>query len=214
MAKARLVSLNGEERQIELSDSLVGRAPNRDLLHRCVQQQLTLRRAGTACTKTRGGVTGGHKKPWTQKHTGRARHGSKVSNIWRGGGVAFGPKPKRYTYRLPKKMRRLGLAMALTARYREGQLAVIDQLDFEKPKTKAALQLLEHLGFPPQHKVLIIVAGKEGSEAVRLSFRNLPQAQCLPVAGANIYDILKYESLVISQGALAELERRVALDAK
>lgn len=214
MAKVKMIHLSGGRgKQIEVDDQLVGQTVRTDVLYRCVQQQLTERRQGTASTKTRGGVTGGAKKPWPQKHTGRARHGSRVSNLWPGGGIVFGPMPRDYTDRLPKKVRRLGLCMALSARYQEGQLVMIDQLAFERPKTKEALKLLARFKFPPEHKVLIVLSQEEQVDAVMRSFRNIPYVKCLPVAGANVYDIIKYESLVISQGALAELERRVNPDA-
>lgn len=211
MAKAKMVALSGGKgQQVEIDERLVGQVVRKDLLYRCVRQQLTERRQGTASTKTRGGVTGGAKKPWPQKHTGRARHGSRVSNIWVGGGVVFGPMPRAYTDRLPKKMRRLGLCMALSARYQEGQLMLIDQLTFERPKTKEALKLLARFKFPPEHKVLIILSQEEQVVPVMRSFSNIPYVKCLPAAGANVYDIIKHESLIISRGALFELEKRVS----
>jgi large subunit ribosomal protein L4 len=215
MAKVKMIHQGGGRgKQIEIDDRLVGQKVRTDLLYRCVKQQLTDRRQGTHATKTRSGVTGGAKKPWPQKHTGRARHGSRVSNLWPGGGIAFGPQPRTYSDRLPKKMRRLGLCMALSARYQEGQLAVIDQFTFERPKTKEGLKLLARFKFPPEHKVLIILSQDENVVPVTRSFSNLPHVQCLPVAGANVYDILRHESLVISQGALMELTKRVSPNAE
>jgi large subunit ribosomal protein L4 len=172
-----------------------------------VQWSLVNRRRGTASTKTRGEVRGGGRKPWRQKGTGRARHGSRRSPIWRGGGVTFGPKPRVYSYRIPKKMRKKGLRMALTAKYREGQLALMEELHLDRPKTKEALRLLEGLGFA--EKILILVSHQENTMPVRKSFSNIPWAKCLPAAGANVYDLLKYEELLITQGALAELQERL-----
>ncbi len=208
MDKVRLYSGNGREAsEVEFPPCLLVEQIDPDLLHRAVQWSLTNRRRGTASTKTRGEVRGGGRKPWRQKHTGRARHGSRRSPLWRGGGVTFGPKPRKYSVKLPKKMRQKGLRMALTAKYRQGQLALVEGLQFSRPKTKEALGLLEELGLT--EKVLILISGDENTMPVRKSFSNISWAKCLPVAGANIYDLLKYEGLLITQGALAELEERL-----
>jgi large subunit ribosomal protein L4 len=179
---------------------------NVDLLHRVVCMQLTNRRSGTASTKGRGEVSGGGRKPWRQKYTGRARHGSIRSPLWRGGGVIFGPKPKEYYYKLPKKMRKAGLRMAITARCREGRLLLIDKLEFERPKTKEGCKLLERLGL---EDALIIISSGENNYKVIKTFSNIPQVKCLPSCGANVYDILRYENLLITQKGLEELEERL-----
>jgi large subunit ribosomal protein L4 len=200
-----------EAGEVQFPPCLLEEQIDPDLLHRAVQWSLTNRRRGMASTKTRGEVRGGGRKPWRQKHTGRARHGSRRSPLWRGGGVTFGPRPKDYSYKLPKKMRQKGLRMALTAKYRQGQLALMEGLHFSRPRTKEALRLLEELNLEPtdQGKILILISQAEDTMPVQKSFSNIPWAKCLPVAGANVYDLLKYEGLLITQRALAELEERL-----
>lgn len=212
MAKVKLLKLEGgEPEEIELHDCLFAEKIDVDLLHRVVRYQLAKRRRGTASTKTRGEVRGGGRKPWRQKGTGRARHGSIRSPIWRGGGVVFGPKPRDFSIKLPKKMRLKGLKMALTAKLNENQLAVVDRLEFARPKTKEALRLLDQWGYDQgeEGKLLIIISREEDNIPVRKSFSNLPWVKCLPAAGANVYDLLKYEYLLITQGGLRELEERI-----
>ncbi|MFQ5793756.1 MAG: 50S ribosomal protein L4 [Candidatus Bipolaricaulia bacterium] len=192
--------------QIELNEQVFTEPVHRDLLYRAVQMQRTNRRQGTASTKTQGEVAGVDKKPWRQKHIGRARHGSTKSNIWAGGGVVFGPKPRRYRYKLPKRMRRKALRVALSIKHREDRLMVIDRIAFEHPRTKAGIELLERFNFPD--KVLVIVSSEEDHPAIRKSFSNIPRAKCLPARGANVYDLLKYEDLLVTEPALRQLEVR------
>jgi len=208
MDKVRLYSGDGAAAQeAEFPSCLLEGQVDPDLLHRAVQYSLVNRRRGTASTKTRSAVRGGGGKPWRQKHTGRARHGSRRSPLWRGGGVTFGPQPKEYKYKLPKKMRRKGLRMALTAKYRQGQLSLLEELQFARPKTKEALRLLNGVGF--EEKVLILISQKEDTMPVRKSFSNIRWVKCLPTSGVNVYNLLKYEDLLITQGALAELQERL-----
>lgn len=208
MDRVKLYSGSGEEAgEIEFPPCLLEERVDPDLLHRVVQYSLVNRRAGTASTKTRGEVRGGGRKPWRQKGTGRARHGSRRSPLWRGGGVTFGPRPRVYSYKLPKKMRKKGLRMALTAKCWEGQLALMEEIHLNRPKTKEALRLLEGVGF--DGKVLILVSREEDTMPVRKSFSNIPWAKCLPAGGANVYDLLKYEDLLVTKGALAELQERL-----
>lgn len=208
MAQVKLHKLNGgEPEEIALSDCLFAEEINPDLLHRVVQMQLTNRRQGTASTKSRGEVSGGGRKPWRQKGTGRARHGSRRSPIWRGGGITFGPKPREYSYKLPKKMRVKGLRMALSSKYKEDRISVVDKLEFAKPQTKEGLRVLERFGF--QDKVLVILSSEEDNVSVRKSFSNIPGVKCLPVGGANVYDLIKYEDLLITQAALRKIEERI-----
>jgi large subunit ribosomal protein L4 len=131
----------GSVEQIELSEGLFGYKVNKDLLYRAVRVYLLNLRQGTHSTKTRGEVVGSGKKPWPQKHTGRARHGMRRSPLWRKGGVVFGPKPKEYDYELPKKMRRRALQSALIAKLQEAHLGVLDRVAFERPKTKDGVQM-------------------------------------------------------------------------
>jgi len=211
MDKVKLYTGDGTEAgEVEFPPCLLEERVDPDLLHRAVQYSLVNRRAGTASTKTRGEVRGGGRKPWRQKGTGRARHGSRRSPLWRGGGVTFGPKPREYKYKLPKKMRKKGLRMALTAKYRGGQLALVEGLQLDRPRTKEALRFLEGLGLDHgERKVLILISQAENTIPVRKSFSNIPWAKCLPAGGANVYDLLKYEDLLITQGALAELQERL-----
>lgn len=194
--------------EIRLDERLVGERLDRDLLYRAVQRHLTNRRQGTASTKTRSEVAGTGRKPWRQKGTGRARAGSFQSPLWRGGGVTFGPKPKAYRYEMPKKMRRKALRMALSAVFREGRLHVVDRLAFQAPKTKEGLKLLERLQLG-EAKVLVVCSAAENTRAVKKSFTNLPRVKCLPSENLTVYDLLDYEALLITQGALEELRERV-----
>jgi len=197
-----------KEPQVEvLDDRLFGAEVNEDLLYRAVRMQMGNRRQGTHSTKTRGEVSGGGRKPWRQKGTGRARAGSRRSPLWVGGGTMFGPKPRSYVTKLTKKMRRGALLSALSDRASEGKVVLIDHLPFEEPKTRRAVELLKRLEF--SGSTLIVVATSEYGKAVKRSFRNLPQAKCIACAGINVYDILRHEHLVLSAGAVEELKGRL-----
>lgn len=210
MAKAKLFRLEGGDGEIEISDQLVEGPINKDLLFRAVQSYLTNQRQGTHSTKTRSEVAGSGRKPWPQKHTGRARHGSFQSPLWVGGGITFGPKPKDYEYKLPRKMRRQALASALRDRYQSERLSIIDRLEFERPKTKAAISLLERLGIPQDETLLVIISSKEDDYRVRKSFSNLPKVTCLPAMSVHTYEILRHERLLVTSEALQELTSRVS----
>lgn len=203
--------------QIELSEKLFGYKVNKDLLYRAVRTYLMNLRQGTHSTKTRGEVGGSGKKPWPQKHTGRARHGMRRSPIWRKGGVTFGPRPKEYDYGLPKKMRRRALQSALLAKLQESQFGVLDRVTFERPKTKEGVQMLERIGFPQgeekaKSQILLVVSQQEYGLPVKKTFSNLPWAKCVESGSLTIHDILKYGHLIVTQQALSELETRCALD--
>ncbi len=209
----------GPAGQIELSDKLFGYKVNRDLLYRAVRVYLMNLRQGTHSTKTRGEVVGSGKKPWPQKHTGRARHGMRRSPLWRKGGVVFGPKPKDYSLELPKKMRRRALQSALLAKLRDSQLGVLDRILFEKPKTKEGVQMFTRIGLvkdtkeiqETQNQFLLVVSQKEYGLAVKKTFANLPWAKCVESGSVTVYDILKYGYLLVTQQALSELEARCLL---
>ena len=209
MAEAKLYTFaEGTEPQAaSLDDRMFGAEVNKDLLYRMVRMQLGNRRQGTHSTKTRAEVAGGGRKPWRQKGTGRARAGSRRSPVWVGGGITFGPKPRSYESKLTKKMRLGALASALSDRASEGNVALIDQLVFETPKTKAAVALLERLGFSGG-KTLVVVSSKEYGTSVKKSFTNLPHAKCIACAGINVYDILRHDRLLITAGAVDELKGR------
>src|SRR5205823_14034014 len=157
------------------------------LLHEAVRRQLAARRAGTVSTKTRGFVSGGGKKPWRQKGTGRARAGSIRSPVWAGGGTIFGPQPREWANRLPKTARRAALRSALADRHGGGTLVVVDGLRLAEPKTKRMLECLHGLGLDGA-SVLIVLA--EADEAIQRAARNLPGVKVLQAAGLNVYDVL------------------------
>lgn len=178
---------------------------NDSLLFDQVLAQLASRRAGTHSTKTRAFVSGGGKKPWKQKGTGRARAGSNRSPIWRGGAVIFGPQPRSYEYRLPGSSRRGALASALAQKARDGEMKVVDSITLDQPKTKQLAAVLATLGVPAG--TLLVIAGRDRN--VELAARNLPRVLVLPVEGLNVYDILRHKNLVVAQDALAAIDARL-----
>jgi large subunit ribosomal protein L4 len=191
--------------ELDLKDEIFGVEVKGHLLHEVVTWQLACRRSGTACTKSRGEVKGGGRKPWRQKGTGRARAGSNRSPIWKGGGVIFGPKPRSYAYALPKKVRALALRMALSSKLASGQLVVLDQYPHTAPKTKEFVEVLRNFDLS---KVLFVAP--EENRALELSARNVPHVQVMQPAGLNVYDILKYTHLVLFSPALSAIEARLA----
>ena len=189
----------------ELKEEIFGAALRPHLLHQAVVMQLNNRRAGTAATKSKGFVRGGGKKPWRQKGTGRARAGSIRSPIWVGGGTIFGPTPRDYSYRMPKTARREALLSALSLKNKEGKIIVLGALDIAEVKTKLMRQMLEEL----QVKSALIVL-PQADEKVALSVRNLPNIKALRVEGLNVYDLLRYEHLIMTEQALRLIEKRLA----
>ena len=184
---------------VELNETIFGIEPNKAVMHQVVTAQLAARRAGTHSTKTRAEVRGGGAKPWRQKGLGRARHGSIRSPQWVGGGVAHGPKPRDYSQRTPKKMKRLALRSALSARAAENQIKVVETFDvWEEPKTKNAVALLEAMGVTG--KVLLIAEDHE--RAAIKSFRNLDHVIASNLGQANTYDVLWADTIVMSKGTL------------
>jgi large subunit ribosomal protein L4 len=166
--------------------------------------QLANRRAGTASTKTRTEVRGGGAKPYRQKGTGRARAGTNTSPLWRGGGVIFGPKPRDYSYKLPKKVRRLGVRMALSARFSEDNLTVLDGFDLADIKTKQFVEIMKKLNI---ENGLIVIPGK--NENLEKSSRNVQGYKVIQADGLNVYDILLHRRLVLLQPCLGQLEERL-----
>ena len=191
--------------QPELKEQIFKLKARPHLLHQTVLMQLANRRAGTAATKSRGFVRGGGKKPWRQKGTGRARAGSIRSPIWVGGGTIFGPQPRDYSYRMPRSARRTALLSALSLKHQEGKLIVVDKLEPEQPKTKIMAKALADLNV---QSALIVIP--ESNETVERSARNLPRVKVLRVDGLNVYDLLRYEHLILTEAALKALEGRVA----
>ena len=175
------------------------------LLHQTVIMQLANRRAGTAATKSKGFVRGGGKKPWRQKGTGRARSGSIRSPIWVGGGTTFGPHPRDYSYRLPKKARKGALLSALSLKNHEGKIIVVDKFELDAAKTKLMAQALIQLNVT---SALIVIA--QPDERIQRSARNLPKIKVLKVEGLNVYDLMRHEHLILTDGALKLLEERLA----
>ena len=199
-----LNSLAEKVGEIDLNDALLSVEVNTGILHEVVCMQRANQRSGNACTKTRGEVSGGGAKPWRQKGTGRARAGSRTSPVWRGGGTVFGPKPRDYSYSLPKKVRRLALKMALSARNQEGNLVVVDQFSLDQAKTREFVKVMDNFKF----ENCLVVTG-EMDEKLGLSARNAVGYKVLPVAGLNVMDILKHSKLMLVQTSLAKLEERL-----
>ena len=197
---ADLYSADGTQTgTVDLNADIFGIEPNTAVMHQVVTAQLAARRAGTHSTKTRSEVRGGGRKPWRQKGLGRARHGSIRSPQWAGGGVAHGPKPRDYSQRTPKKMKRLALRSALSARAADGKIKVVETFDvWEKPKTKNAVSLLDAMGI--EGKVLLLAEDHEKT-AIK-SFRNLKSVIASSVGQANTYDVLWADTIVMSQGTL------------
>jgi large subunit ribosomal protein L4 len=187
--------------EIELSNAIFMNQINTPIMHQAVRVYLASLRRGTGSVKSRGEVAGGGKKPWRQKGTGRASFGSSRNPVWRGGGVAFGPTPRDYSITMPRKMRRAALLSALSAKLAAGELIIIDELDFEAPKTQEMARILSNLGV---ENALVIL----GDEALNtaLSLRNLPGIQAVPIDGLNTYNVLYHKKLIITKEALALIE--------
>jgi len=205
MAVCDVVNSSAEKvGEVELNEALFNVEVKTSILHEVVCMQRANRRSGNACTKSRGQVRGGGAKPWRQKGTGRARAGSRTSPIWRGGGVTFGPKTRDYSYQLPKKVRRLALKMAISARNAEGNMVVVDDLNLPEIKTKDFVQVMKNFQF---NDCLVVTAGND--PVIAKSARNAVGYKVLPVAGVNVYDILKHSKLMLVQGSIAQLEERL-----
>lgn len=205
MAKTQVLNTKNEKvGDVELNDSLFGLEVNPHLLHDIVRMQMANRRSGNACTKTRTEVRGSNAKPYKQKGTGRARAGSKRSPLWRGGGVVFGPKPRSYAFKMPKKARQLGLKMALSARFSEANLTVLDGFDLSEIKTKAFRSVMTDLGI---ENALIVIAGS--NESLEKSCRNVYGYKVLPTEGLNVYDILLHKHVILLKPCIDQLEKRL-----
>jgi len=188
---------------LELSAAVFGRLGHNSLLHEAVRMQLAKRRAGTAATKTKGLVAGGGKKPWRQKGTGRARSGSTRSPLWRHGGTIFGPQPRDYSYKMPKKAWRQALTLAISDRALNGKMVVVESLDLAEAKTKQAQAALAALGLT--HALIIL--GDEDTNFFRAA-RNLAAHKLLPLAGLNVYDVLNYDELLMTAKTARAIEAR------
>ena len=190
--------------QSELKEEIFGLKTRPHLLHQMVVMQLNNRRAGTAATKSKGFVRGGGKKPWRQKGTGRARAGSIRSPIWVGGGTIFGPQPRNYSFRMPRKARKEALLSALSLKRRDGKIIVVDRLNLEEAKTKLMAKALAEL-----HVTSALIVISQPDVTIERSSRNIPTVKVLRVEGLNVYDLVRYEHLILTEGALRLLEERL-----
>jgi len=203
MPQVALYNTSGEQvGQIELSEDIFGSPVNKTVLHDAVIKHLAGLRRGTHDTKTRAEVRGGGRKPWRQKGTGRARHGSIRSPIWRGGGIAFGPHPRDYSYELPKKVRRLAIKSALSSKVKSGNILVLEDLKLENPRVKEMLEIMASLNIG--NKALLVTLDKDPN--VFYSSRNLPGIKAIQASGLSTYDILNHDQLIITKDALAKVE--------
>lgn len=191
--------------QMQLSDFVFGIEANEHVMHLAVVRHLAALRSGTHDTKTRSDVRGGGRKPWRQKGTGRARAGTRTSPIWRGGGIVFGPHPRSYKLDMPKKVRRLALRSALSTKAQNGQLIVLDEIAVDAPKTKKIVAMLQALG---AEKSLIVTDSVDAN--VFLSARNIPGVTIVETKSANVYEVLKHNSLILTKDAVAKFEEVLA----
>ncbi len=222
MAQADVVNMAGQKvGTVELIESVFNVEPNKDLMFRYVNMQLSGRRAGLASAKTRSEVRGGGRKPWAQKHTGRARVGSTRSPLWRHGGVIHGPKPKDWSFNMTKKMKKVALRSALSLRLNEGNLIVLDDLKFDNPKTKQLREVLSNLGLDKSQKTLFVLPWQNDEyQNVRLSGKNIYGVKVIVadnpgnaavtgktnIDGLNVYDIINHEKLVITTDLVRKIE--------
>lgn len=202
MANVKVFNMSGSEvGSIDLNDSIFAVEVNEHVMHQAVVQYLANQRQGTQSALTRAEVRGGGKKPWRQKGTGRARQGSIRSPQWTGGGVVFAPKPRDYSFKLNKKVKRLALKSALTTKVNENKLIVLDELALPEIKTKKMAEVLKNVN---AGKALVVL--EEGNNNAVLSARNLSDVKTAGVSTINVYDILKYDSLVVTKAAVNKIE--------
>lgn len=207
MAKVTLFKQDGSQAgEIELKDNIFAIEPNKSVLYDAVIMQRASLRQGTHAVKNRSAVRGGGRKPWRQKGTGRARQGSIRAPQWVGGGVVFGPTPRSYGYKLPKKVRRLALKTALTLKAIEGDIVVVDALNFDQPKTKRFKTVLNNLDL--NTKVLVVL--EADNDNVFLSARNLPNVKVIDDRNVNVLDVVNYDKILITQTALSTVEEVLA----
>lgn len=207
MANVKLYKQDGSENgTVELNDAIFGIEPNESVIFDAVVMQRASLRQGTHMTKNRSAVSGGGRKPWRQKGTGRARQGSIRAPQWRGGGIVNGPSPRSYSYKLPKKVRRLAIKSVLSQKVLDANLIVIDSLSFDTPKTKDFAEMLGKLNVNSK----VLVALEDGNETAALSARNLPNVTVVPAEGVNVLDVLNNDKLILTQAALSKIEEVLA----
>ena len=187
---------------IELNEAIFGIEVNEHVVYEVVKNHLANRRQGTQSAKTRAEVRGGGRKPWRQKGTGRARQGSIRAPQWKGGGVVFAPKPRSYRYSVPKKVRRLAMRSVLTSKVLEGELRILDALTIDAFSTKKAKEILKNLSL--ETKTMIVLP--EGNDMIIKSFANLPKVETVVVDYMNVYDLMRFDNLVIVKDALSKIE--------
>ena len=205
MAKVDIFDIHRQKiSDMEVDDRLLNEPEKPHLIYDVVRMQLASRRSGTASTKERSFVSGGGRKPWKQKGTGRARAGSTRSPLWRGGGTVFGPHPRDYSFRPPRKVRQAALRSVLSSKFRENKLLVLDRLDVPEAKTKSFLAVLKTLGIS---NALIVIDGP--NEVLEKSALNIPGIQLARCEGLNVYDLLRYENVVFLRSSLEKVERNL-----
>ena len=202
MANVKVYNIEGKEvGSVELNDSVFGVEVNEHLMHMAVVSQLANKRQGTQSAKTRREVRGGGRKPWKQKGTGHARQGSTRSPQWKGGGVVFAPKPRDYSFKMNRKEKALAIKSALTSRVAANKIIVLDSISFDEVKTKKFAAVLENLKV---NKAFVVLDKKD--ENVILSARNIPTVRTALSNAISVYDIVKYDTLVITKDAVAQIE--------
>ncbi|MGC6587569.1 50S ribosomal protein L4 [Paenibacillus sp. Dod16] len=207
MPKVALYNVSGSQvGEVELNEAVFGIEPNAHVLHSAVLLQRASLRRGTHKVKGRSEVRGGGRKPWKQKGTGRARQGSIRSPQWKGGGVVFGPTPRSYTFKLPKKVRRLAIKSALSSKVIDNAIIVLDQLTLNAPKTKEFAKILSNLKVG--RKALIVAPSYDDN--VALSARNIPGVKFVAADGINVLDVLSYDQLIITKEAVQKVEEVLA----
>lgn len=202
MANVKVFNMSGSEvGSIELNDSIFAVEVNTHVMHQAVVQYLANKRQGTQSALTRAEVRGGGRKPWRQKDTGRARQGSTRSPQWTGGGVVFAPKPRDYSFKLNKKVKRLALKSALTTKVNDGKFVVVDEINLPEMKTKEMVKVLNNLNV---NKSLVVL--EDANEKAVVAARNIPTVKTASVSTINVYDILKYDSVVVTKAAVEKIE--------
>ena len=202
MANVKVFNMSGSEvGSIELNDSIFAVEVNTHVMHQAVVQYLANKRQGTQSAKTRAEVRGGGRKPFRQKGTGRARQGSTRSPQWTGGGVVFAPKPRDYSFKLNKKVKRLALKSALTTKVNDGKFVVVDEINLPEMKTKEMVKVLNNLNV---NKSLVVL--EDANEKAVVAARNIPTVKTASVSTINVYDILKYDSVVVTKAAVEKIE--------
>lgn len=202
MANVKVFNMSGSEvGSIELNDSIFAVEVNTHVMHQAVVQYLANKRQGTQSALTRAEVRGGGRKPWRQKGTGRARQGSTRSPQWTSGGVVFAPKPRDYSFKLNKKVKRLALKSALTTKVNDGKFVVVDEINLPEMKTKEMVKVLNNLNV---NKSLVVL--EDANEKAVVAARNIPTVKTASVSTINVYDILKYDSVVVTKAAVEKIE--------